>query len=153
MGLTRSAHIAKTRSSGTNRGSQRAPPNKRTSAPKDQSYGPGRSKPIRNPRSPSAASAISRPLVPHRRKQPVTWSKDIPLAPGFYWFCGVLGRHRDKTAGSEIVYILPTHINDKIPATVTVVGRNNKYGLHSCRGLWAGPLEPPTNTDTSCENP
>src|SRR5260370_33369860 len=142
MGLARSTRIAKTRASGAHRASRRPPPTKRTRAAKDISKRPDRSKPIQPHRNPTAGSAISQPLVP-RRKSPVKWSTDFPPTPGFYWFEGFLGRHGDETAGAELVHILPTHINDRIPATVTVTGRNNKYGLHSCRGKWAGPLLPP----------
>ena len=71
------------------------------------------------------------------------WTSDFPKRPGFYWFDGHLGREGDETEGPEIVRVLPTALNENIPATVTVTGRNNKYGLHSCKGKWAGPLEGP----------
>ncbi|HYM00976.1 MAG TPA: hypothetical protein VEZ90_18605 [Blastocatellia bacterium] len=67
----------------------------------------------------------------------------MPKEPGFYWFDGHLGREGDKTDGPEIVRILPSPVSQDIAATVTVAGRNNKYGLHSCKGKWAGPIEPP----------
>jgi hypothetical protein len=71
------------------------------------------------------------------------WTTDFPKRPGFYWFDGYLGRQGDKTEGAEIVSILASPAGEDIPATVTVFGRNNKYGLHSCKGRWAGPIEQP----------
>jgi hypothetical protein len=69
----------------------------------------------------------------------------IPTAPGFYWFRGRLGSRGDKTKGWQIVHIVASPVSEEIPATVYIAGRNSKYGLHSCKGKWAGPLEPPTD--------
>jgi hypothetical protein len=71
------------------------------------------------------------------------WTTALPTKPGFYWFKGHLGREGIRMEGAEVVHVLPTAINEDLPATVIVAGRNNKYGLHSCKGEWAGPIEPP----------
>src|SRR5262245_22256695 len=74
---------------------------------------------------------------------PVKSTTSIPSAPGFYWFSGVLGQRGDKAANWEVVRVQASPVSEEIPATVYVTGRNSKYGLHSCKGRWAGPLEPP----------
>jgi hypothetical protein len=88
-----------------------------------------------------------RPEPPIQSVTRIEWKEDFPSSPGFYWFRGRLGRSGDETDGPELVRVLATQISERIPATVTVTGRNNRYGLHSCRGEWAGPLEPPTSSN------
>lgn len=65
---------------------------------------------------------------------PMKWTGDFPTKTGYYWFDGHLGRDGDKTDGPEIVRILASPAGEGIPGDVTVNGRNNKYGLHSCKG-------------------
>src|SRR5215472_13206375 len=74
------------------------------------------------------------------------WTSELPSKPGFYWFRGLAGRTKDRIAG-EIVRVLPTTISENIPGNVIVPGRNNRYGLHSCRGDWAGPVNPPVESN------
>jgi len=72
-------------------------------------------------------------------------TKSIPTAPGFYWFRGVLGQRGDKAATWEVVRVQASPVSEEIPASVFVIGRNSKYGMHLCKGKWAGLLEPPTD--------
>lgn len=105
--------------------------------------------PRRSARSRTGRKAIPRSRTNISKCRPrnetlnrIEWTATLPLEPGFYWFRGLLGRKGDKSAG-EVVLVLPTAINKNIPAHVIVLGRNNKYGLHSCNGQWAGPLKSP----------
>src|SRR5262245_38594345 len=100
-------------------------------------------------RSRRGRKCIPRPRMNRSRSRPpsealdrLEWTAMLPMEPGFYWFRGLLGRRKDRSIG-EVVLVLPTAINKNIPAHVIVVGRNNKYGLHSCNGQWAGPLKSP----------